>query len=282
MKKNLVIFTFLICNFLFSQEKNDSIPIPKWTIVGKSTFLFNQSSFSNWASGGSNSVAININVNYDFNYKKNGWNWDNKITTMYGLSYIDEQGVRKTDDRVEYNSLLGLKAKKDWFFSFLSNFKTQYTKGFNYSKTPKETISSFFSPAYLNFGPGMLWRKSKELFINIAPASSRFTFVSGQFSGSFGVKEGRRTNFSLGFNLSSYYRFTIIENVIMENTLALYSDYLDKPQNIDLDYQINVFFKINENLSTNLGLHTIVDDDTSNKTQFKQLFGLGLNYIFHK
>jgi hypothetical protein len=38
--------------------------------------------------------------------------------------------------------------------------------------------------------------------------------------------------------------------------------------------------QINKYLSTNLNLHMIVDDNASSAVQFKQLFGLGVNYIF--
>ncbi|OSY88898.1 hypothetical protein WH52_04335 [Tenacibaculum holothuriorum] len=280
--KKLLLAIFVCCSFtISSQEKKDSIS-KKWTINGKLTFLFNQSAFSNWVAGGNNTIAGNIAINYDFNYKKRNWNWDNKITSSYGLSYVTSQGVRKTDDRFEYNSLLGLKAQQYWYFSFFNNFKTQYTNGYDYKKTPKEKISSFLAPAYLSFGPGMLWKKSDNARINIAPATTRFTFVSDEFSGKYGVPEGKNSVFGLGFNLSAYYKFLIMQDVTMENILALYSDYLEKPQNIDIDYQMNFFVKVNKYLSMNIAFHAIIDDNASSKIQLKQVFGLGVNYLFHK
>ncbi len=280
MKRFLWFLCLGLSISLFSQteKKEDSIP-KTWKINTKITFLLNQSSFSNWTAGGANTVAGNLNVVQDLNYKKDNWNWDNKIISNYGLSHVDDKGTRKTDDRLEYNTLVGYKSKKNWFFSFVTNLRTQFTKGFDYKKEPKVVISDAFSPAYLSFGPGMLWKKSKTKYINIAPSTSRFTFVSDEFSGNFGVEEGKNSSFSLGFNLSSYYKFNLAKNISMENIFALYSDYLDKPQNIDIDYQINLLMKINKYLSTNLGFHTILDDNASTRIQFKQLFGLGLNYI---
>ncbi|WP_425656499.1 DUF3078 domain-containing protein [Tenacibaculum ascidiaceicola] len=267
---------------VFAEPLVKKNPPKKWTVVGKYTFLFNQSSFSNWAAGGNNTVAGNMTLGYDFNYKRKKWNWDNKVISAYGLSYVDGQGVRKTEDQFEYNSLLGLRTSKLWFFSFFSNFKTQYTRGYDYKQEPKVAVSDFFSPAYWSFGPGMLWKKNDNARINVAPASARYTFVSDEFSGKYGVDEGKNINFSLGFNLSAYFKSEIMKDVTMESIVAVYSDYLNKPQNIDIDYQLNIFVKINKNLSTNLGLHAIIDDDASSKVQFKEVFGLGLNYIFHK
>ncbi|APG65755.1 hypothetical protein LPB136_10430 [Tenacibaculum todarodis] len=275
-----IICIFLISVSVFGNHTTDSIQ--KWAIKGKFTFLFNQSAFSNWTSGGDNTIAGNVNINYDFNYKKGKWNWDNKIITGYGLSHVDDKGFRKTNDQFEYNSLLGLKSKGLWFFSFFNNITTQFTRGYDYSQTPVKPTSTFFSPAYISFGPGLLWKKSDDYRINIAPATSRFTFVSEEFSGKYGVDVGETSSYSLGFNLSTYMKFDLMENINMENIVAIYSDYLNHPENIDVNYQMNLLFTINKYFSMNMTLHAVIDDNTSKRIQFREIFGLGLSYFFQK
>lgn len=278
-----LLFLVFSTTFFYSQKKkNDTLPKPKWKVHGRFTFIFNQSSFTNWVSGGENTVAGNLNINYDFNYKKNNINIDTRVITGYGLSHIGDKGYRKTNDRFEFNSLLGVKSKKDWFFSYFVNFKTQYTRGYNYKVEPAETVSDFFSPAYLSFGPGMLWKKSDNLNINIAPAAARLTFVNDFFSGKFGVEEGKNSAFSLGFNLAGYSKFNLMENIEMENILAVYSDYLEKPENVDIESQTNIRFKVNRHIKMHMTFHAIIDDNASSSIQFRQLFGLGLNYSFHE
>ena len=283
MRKILFLpLLFFFISFSAQQKKKDTLPAPTWKVHGRFAFIFNQSSFTNWASGGENTIAGDLNINYDFNYKKQNVNWDTRILTGYGLSYISEKGFRKTNDRFELNSLYGIRSRKNWFFSNFINFKTQYTRGYNYKETSKELVSAFFSPAYLSLGPGVLWKKSDNLNLNIAPGTARFTFVNDVFSGKFGVKEGENVAFSLGFNLSGYYKFSIMENIEMENILTMYSDYLDKPKNIDLEHQANIRFKVNKFIKMNLTVHTIIDANTSGKAQLRELFGLGLNYSFHQ
>lgn len=253
-----------------------------WSVNGTFSFLLNQSTFSNWVSGGENTVATNVIVNYDFNYKKDSWKWDNKIITSFGYSYLQDQGYRKTDDRFEYNSVLAYNTGKRWYFSFLSNFITQYTRGFQYSSDDRRTVSTTLSPAYWSFGPGMFWRKNENYRVNIAPATSRFTFVSREFSGNYGVPEGKTSVYSLGFNLSAFIKYNLAKDVTMENIVQIYSDYLNNPQNIDINYQTNLFVRINKLMSLNLTLHVIIDDNARNTFQFRQVFGLGFNYTFHK
>lgn len=283
--KKILILALILFSINFSAQntkKKEKLPTPKWKVHGRFAFVFNQSSFSNWVSGGENTVAGNINVDYDFNYKKNNVNWDGRIKTGYGISHFSEKGLRKTDDRFEFNSLFGYKTSTYWFFSFISNFKTQYSKGYNYSTEPKTLVSEFLSPAYLTFGPGMLWKKSDNLHLNIAPATARYTIVNDYFSGSFGVEEGKNTAFSLGFNLSGYYKLILMENVEMENILTMYTDYLANVGNVDTDYQTNIRFKVNKFIKMQMTFQTIIDDNSSSKVQFRQLFGLGVNYSFHE
>jgi hypothetical protein len=71
-----------------------------------------------------------------------------------------------------------------------------------------------------------------------------------------------------------------MENVSMENILNLYSNYLDKPQNVDIDYQMNLSMKINRYLSTNLTFQAIYDDNAVGAFQIREVFGVGFNAKF--
>lgn len=253
-----------------------------WTRKGVFTFLANQSSFSNWQAGGQNNFAGNVGVNYDFNYKNGDWNWDNKIIASYGLTKIKGADTQKTDDRLEFNSLLGKKASGYWFYSAFFNFKTQMDTGLD-PATQTVKISHFFSPAFFQFGPGMLWKKSDNLKVNIAPATSKLIMVHDhftEFGSSFGVEQGKTARYELGAAVNGYYKFNIMENVSVENILNFYSNYLEDPQNVDIDYQLNIVMKINKYLSTNFAFQTIYDDNAFRGFQTKQIIGLGVNYGF--
>ena len=75
---------------------------------------------------------------------------------------------------MEWNSVVGKKAKGYWYYSAFLNFKTQFADDLN--KDTKEP-TKLLSPGYFQFGPGMLWKKSDNLKVNIAPAASRLIVV---------------------------------------------------------------------------------------------------------
>ncbi|MFK5958298.1 MAG: DUF3078 domain-containing protein [Lutibacter sp.] len=287
MKKLLLLsLMFFTYTQLFAQEKNEVKE--GWTTNGTISFIFNQSAFENWISGGENNLAGNLGVNYNFNYLKKEINWDNKITASYGLTKSkNSEFEKKTDDRIIFNSILGKKANNLWYYSIFLNFDTQFTTGYKYSKDEngkeiRTEFTNFMSPANLSFGPGMLWKKSDNLKFNLAPATAKlilvdklFTLPNGDY---YGVEQGKSSRFELGFNASAYAKFSIMENVSMENILNLYADYLGEPQNIDLDYAMNIVMKINKYLSTNLTFQTIYNDNAFEGFQIREVFGIGINY----
>jgi hypothetical protein len=282
MKKLLLLITILFgISTSYAQENTEEGPKDGWTKTGTISFLLNQSAFDNWVAGGQSNVSGTLGLNYDFNLLKNDWTWDNKLIAAFGITKIKGQDSQKSDDRLEWNSLLGRKASGNWYYSAFLNFKTQFADDLD-SDTDGPT--KFLSPAYLQIGPGMLWKKSDNLKVNIAPATSRLVIVDKDLTlpndAYFGVEEGKSTRYELGASIGAYAKFNLMENVSMENILNLYSNYLEDPQNVDLDYTMNLVMTINKYLSANLAFQTIYDDNAFEGFQTREVFGLGVNYSF--
>ncbi|WP_313189171.1 DUF3078 domain-containing protein [Sphingobacterium sp.] len=262
-----------------------------WTIMGENTFLLNQSSFSNWAAGGVNSLAGNLIFNYDFNYKKDKWNWDNKLIAAYGQTYQKETDWRKNDDRFAINSLLGYQAAEKWYYTFFMNFNTQFANGYEYKgQTRGRKISAPFAPAYLSFGPGMAFKESDNFKINISPASARFVMVGAEsLRPDYGVDPDKFSRNEFGAALDAYYKVGLMENITFENILKLYSNYLQDPQNIDVDYLANLNLQVNRFITVNAAVQLVYDDNVnvpkSDGTkgpglQVRQILGAGVTYKF--
>lgn len=282
MKKIILSSAFLL--LLLSANAQDVVKdtTKLWTKKGTFTLLLNQSAFNKeWLAGGTSNIAGNFDINYDFNYKKGDVVWDNKLIVAYGLTKIkDADRTAKTDDRLELNSLWGKKASGNWYYSMFFNFKTQMDTGLD-----KDAIklSHFFSPAYFQFGPGMLWKKNDNVSVNFAPATAKMILVHSHFTElgpSFGVQQGDTSRFEFGASISGYYKVNVMTNVSIENRLNLYSNYLDNPQNIDIDYQMSLVMKINKYLSANVALQAIYDDNSVKAVQVREVFGLGVNFGF--
>ncbi|WP_081210334.1 DUF3078 domain-containing protein [Salegentibacter sediminis] len=294
----------ILCLALFAgvlnisaQEEEQEEQKQGWTKEGNFALMFNQSAFNDeWTGGGTSNIAGNLLLNYNFNYLRDDITWDNKFILDYGLTkQRSDNFARKTSDRLEFNSIAGKQINEsNWYYSLFLNFRTQITKGYKYSQddvtgeTIRTEYTNFLSPAYLQFGPGMLWKKSEDLYVNISPATGRMILVDSDFTSApgyvdgdyFGIDAEKSARWELGASVSAYAKFSIIENVSMENLLNLYSNYFEDPQNVDIDYTMNMNMKINDYLSTNLIFQAIYDDNAVKGFQIREVFGLGFNYAF--
>ena len=76
------------------------------------------------------------------------------------------------------------------------------------------------------------------------------------------------------YNFKFYLVKKILIVISLEQGINLYSDYLYKADNIDVDYTLSVFMKINDYLSTTLIIQALYDDNTIKKVELREVFGL--------
>jgi hypothetical protein len=134
----------------------------------------------------------------------------------------------------------------------------------------------------------MFWKKNDNFKLNFAPLTSKLTFVDkantstiGYVDGTyFGVDANKSYRYELGFYASLYYKLNLMTNVSAENTLNMYTNYLEKPENVDIDYSLAIVMRINRYLSTNLAFQAIYDDNAFQGLQTRQVLGLGVNFGF--
>lgn len=269
-----------------------------------------QIAFVNWNAGGNSSISGLLKGNFLRKYQKGNLKWVNEMIIRYGVNKQDGVELRKTDDVFQVNSTLGYRKDtiSNWYSSAKFNFNTQFTNGYAYPNTTK-AISKPFAPAYIFLGVGSEYvNKPKKLNVYISPITMKTTLVLDQTlanQGAFGVnkaiydingnliKEGELYRMELGFLVTNFYKKEIYKNIIWENRLSLYSDYINRFGNVDIDWQMQLELVVNEYVKANIGAHFIYDDDikakeevngeqitVGPKLQLKQLLGVGLSYNF--
>jgi len=272
-----------------------------WKNSGVFSLNMSQATFTNWAAGGQNSVALNGLINLTANYKMGKSAWDNTLTLGYGKMRQkgSDLGWVKTDDRIDFQSKYGHKASDKWFYSGLMSFKTQMDKGFNYPDTENK-ISDLFAPAYLLFSLGMDYKPNAQLSMFLSPLTSKNTFVmdnSLSSIGAFGVEPGKKFRSELGAYANlAFKKDEILKNVNFLTRLDLFTNYLKNPQNIDVSWETLLVLKVNEFISATVNTHLLYDDDIlikvgegnegeplmGKRAQFKEVIGVGFTYKFIK
>jgi hypothetical protein len=97
-----------------------------WKTGGVFAINLAQTSLTNWAAGGQNSIAVNSLLSAFANYKKNKSVWDNSVDLGYGLLKQGDASFRKTDDKFDFLSKYGQEdinilkhQKRKYLISFL-------------------------------------------------------------------------------------------------------------------------------------------------------------------
>ncbi|MEP7265603.1 MAG: DUF3078 domain-containing protein [Bacteroidota bacterium] len=274
------IYALIICLFIGSSSYAQTDT--SWVTGGVFTLNFNQTSLTNWAAGGENSIAGNSLLNVFAKYKKNRLAWDNSLDLAYGLLKAGEKEFRKSDDKIDLLSKLGYDAndKNKWFYTVLFNFKSQFTNSYEYpTDTTKVLISKFAAPAYILLALGMDFKPNPALSVFISPITMKTTVVSDQDladAGAFGVdpaefdattgaktKDGEMVRMEYGAYINAKFQKDVMTNVNFLTKLDLFSNYADNPQNIDVNWEVLIAMKINKYLSASINTNLIYDDNVT-------------------
>ena len=300
MKK--VLFTALALVFAMATFAQDEAPAGGWSHKGNIGLNFGQSSYTNWAAGGQNSLNWQGIFNYETHYVKGMFKWDNTLNSSLGYTYFSfKKGVKpiKTDDKIEFTSLAGLKATETLNYSAELAFRSQFAKGYDYDTDSTHFISRFLAPAYISLGLGIEWVPNEHFSLNFAPITGRLTIVQDTIlAESFGFSPvldpndeehfyHRKTRMEFGARAVAKFQYPLAKNIDFNSKLELFSNYLKNPQYVDVDWQNLLVMKVNSWLNANIATHLIYDNDIpfydevtgdriqGSKIQFKEVLSIG-------
>ena len=266
-----------------------------------------QSTFVNWAAGGRNNLSMLGFLDGSATYRKENikWNTDLKLA-LGGVRFLGKtsdgsSNTQKTDDVVDLSTAIGYEFKEKWYYTAVGGFKTQMLNGYVY---PNDSIrtSAFMAPGYVSAAIGIEYAPSKDFNMFISPLAAKYTIVNDGIladKGAYGVKAatyddlgglinaGERFRSEYGAYFRLRYSKELIKNVEMKSRLELFSNYIENPQNVDVNAEVIFTFKVNKWLSSSLQWNFVYDDDISimdskgregPRAQFKSVLGLGVSF----
>lgn len=294
-----------------TQMKMDSLAeaMPKSFWNKKNIFGvdINGVSYENWNAGGTDAISALFNVHIKRVYQRRNIRWNNELISRYGINVQKKKKLEKTEDRLEINSTFGYRTDtvSNWFYSAKLNLKTQFSEGYEYPNREKP-ISAFMAPGYLYSGIGAEFNKYGDtLALYFSPATHKSTWVLNQYladRGDFGVepalydtngnliRKGKRFKSEFGILLTNELNIPLYENVEFHHKLSLYTDYMHDFGNIDIDWDAQLNFKVNDFVKAKINTALKYDDDIKTysvneagekiergaKVQWMQKIGIGL------
>lgn len=289
---------------LTEMEELEPEPI-YWDLGLGSSFTLNQTYLSNWTKGGESSFASVLDMvgEATYNNKDAKTQWVNNLRINFGTINTKENGFRKNQDLFEVNSKFNRNAWGKIGMSASLYMKTQLANGYNYPND-SVVVSRILNPASVTLGLGFEYKPFKNTSLNLAPLSYKNTFVLDTSlidQTKFGIAKDKRTMQEMGMQLVLHNKVSPFKDLSIVNHLRLFSNYLNNPQNVDVDWEMNLEQRINWFFTIKLNLHLIYDDDTRfsvldpegnpilepdgtektvARTQFKEFIGLSMQFKF--
>lgn len=285
-------------------EPLKEIPV-YWDYSFSSSFALNQTFLSNWAKGGENSFSNMLDINGEAKHtnKEEKTEWTNSFRLKYGSTITEEYGLRTNTDMFNLNSQYNKVMWEKIDFSAVFFMKNQIARGYKYPND-SVVVSKFLNPASFTIGAGLEYKPFKKTTLNFSVLSYKNTFVldtAGIDQTRHGIEADKRVRQEMGGQLLIKNSISIFNGLDVSNTVRLFTNYLNNPQKVDIDWEINLEQKINWYFTVLLNLHFIYDDDIrfpvlddndqpvllpdgsarkEPRLQFKQFLGVTLSFKF--
>lgn len=292
-----------------------------WTENLKTTFGFTETSLTHWAAGGYNTTTLLASIDGAANYAKDEMTWGNHLQMDYGFIYSDDKPfMQKNNDRLYFESKWGYKATKNLSYSANFDFRSQFSNSYTYNNPGVENptkqdwmdkatlMSGFFSPAITQIGLGIDWIPSKWLTVNFSPLTGGFTIVRDEdlrAKYTMPLRDDSKTEnitgadykgarFEFGAKLKVDAKVNINDVFDYQTQLVLFSDYLDDPQNLRVNWDNSFNWKIAKYFGIAFKTFLIYDENVlivdsddvdmypngRQRIQFKQFLSFNFTYTF--
>ena len=284
-----------------------------WTKFVKFDLGFTNTILTNWAAGGYDQTTLASGLDANANYQKGLTNWTNRLQLDYGFLYSDDKPIiQKNKDRILFDSKWGYKTKADskWSYTAAFNFLSQFTDTHKFPNPGGENPtyndwmakailqSGFLSPAYTTLSLGVDWAPKPWITINFSPLTGGFTIVRREelrkmygmelkdeyadFTGDIENYMYRAARFQLGAQLAANAKFSINDVFTGETKLVLFSDYLNHPQELRVNWDNKISWQFAKHLALVAQTWLIYDPnvliDGQKKVQFKEFLTLNFTH----
>jgi hypothetical protein len=269
---------------------------PYWKFGGELKLDFTQQSLTDWTKGGDNFISLITDNKFNANYKKGIIKWYSYVKERLVYMKVEDEDMRKSDEKFEFNSILGVEAIGNWFYEVKFNLKSQLFPAHD-RNNPDLKLNDLLSPGNATFALGMEYDPSVNFSILISPITFKSTFVLMDKEidpKRFGIDEGESldVNFGSFSEINFMYNFTPKFNV--KGKVLLFSDYVENINNVDFDGELIVSYKIAPYFSLRLSNYAIYKENQNVNVikgkkvaegfrdgfQIKEYFTVGLTYDF--
>jgi hypothetical protein len=256
-------------------------PVYGWSHSVIGTLTATQVAFTDWSQGGENALAWALGLEGKSALNEVHTNWSNSYKFGFGQTRLGDQGIRKTDDRIDLESMLTYKLSDHWNPYAAATLKTQFAPGYKYPSTgPEVQVSQFFDPAFLTQSAGVVYQPIAEFKTRLGLGlrevlSSKYGYADDPET----VTEIEHSSVNGGLESVSELTLKLDEQVSFSSKLELFSTFKHIDQVI-MRSDNTLAAKVSKYITVLLNVQLLNERAVSPRTQVKETLAMGLSYTF--
>lgn len=291
MKTLISLFTAALITITLSiptLSAQDAISIPDtlrgWDYSWDVDINGSQASYSNWSQGGVNNIAATGNSSLTGMYREGRFSYGVRLNTRFGQTRIEDEGVRKTDDRLSLRNrfLYDIGRDKGDFKIFANiNFRTQFAEGFNYGageEGAKVLISDFLAPAYISQNAGLAYVPTDNFTFEAGLGLLQTIVRNDDLAPLYGLNEGDNFRNEAGLTLAASYDMRLATNLRLNSSAETFTNLNKSVRSTNVQVSNQFVGRINNYMSASLRLDFVYNDDFSSELQVAQVLSIGVSF----
>jgi hypothetical protein len=250
-----------------------------WTHSAVAGLNVGQASYTNWAAGGENSLSYTAHVNGRSMLRGPQFDWMNTYKFMFGQARLSNQGLRKTDDEIYFESLLMYRMSPHFNPYASVTLRSQFAPGYVYPDDVSEVqVSKFFDPAYLTQSVGMAYRPAPEVVTRLGIAAREvITSSFNQYADDGETPEIEKTRILGGLEWVTDVKWGFYDDMEFLSRLEVFSPF-ESPTIMSVRWDNSITAKVNEYINAMVSMQLIYDEVVTPRTQVKEGVSLGVSY----
>ena len=250
-----------------------------WKHTGVASLSATQVAFTDWAQGGENAISWTVRLEGKSEMTVPLWVWTNNYKFAYGQAKLGDKKLRKTDDKIDLESIIAYRTGWPVNPYAAATLKTQFTDGYTFDANDnRTTVSSFFDPAYLVQSAGFEYKPAPWIKTRLGAALREvITSTYTQYADDPKTTAVEKTKTEGGLESVTDIELKVDDNVLFTSHIELFDpvNHLDRVV-VRSDNMLTA--KVSKYVVVSLNLVLINDVQVTPRTQFKQTLALGINY----
>ncbi len=286
MKRKIIALLFFALLFPLAasaQGRKDDKDTVKfgWTHSLISTLNLSQVSYSNWVAGGSNALAYNLLIDGRSIYTESQASWTTNYKFSYGEARLGDLGLRKTDDKIDLESILAYPMSEHWDPYASVTFKSQFSTSYKYADDSAHTktgVSAFLDPGIATEALGFSYHHAASFKSRLGLAlRETFTNLYTVYTDDPNTPQIEKSKIEGGFESVTEVQLELDSNILFTGKLELFAPFktLDV---ITVRSDDLIEMKVNKYIVASIGIELINDKVVTPRTQIKEGIALGLTY----